>query len=357
MIPVTRPFLPPKGEYEIYLKEIYERNWLTNDGPLLRELEKGIKEYVKTDNFTFLSNGTLALQLAFKALSLRGEVITTPFSYIATASSLVWEGLKPVFVDIDEETWNINPENIERAITTETTAIVATHVFGIPCDIRSIQEIGQKYQLKVIFDASHCFGVVWNGQSIFNYGDISTASFHATKLYHSVEGGGVFSSSQEIDQKIKYFRNFGHDGFDQYNGVGINAKNSEFHAAMGLINLRYIGKIIEERKLICGWYDSLLSQNIKKLEVPIHSTHNFAYYPLVFESEKQCLAIKSALEIEEIYPRRYFFPLLSSIPYMKSKKQFPSAERISSQILCLPLYNGLQRNNVELVSSIVNRFT
>ena len=237
MIPVTKPFLPPKEEYEDFLRGIWSRNWLTNNGPLVNELELRLKEYLKVKHLLYLSNGTIALQIAIKALGLKGEIITTPFSYVATTSSIVWENCKPVFVDIDPKTLNIDPEKLETAITKKTTAILATHVYGNPCDIEAIQAIADKHHLKVIYDAAHCFGTKYKGKSVFEYGDVSTTSFHSTKIFHTVEGGAVFTKDPSMLKRMAYMRNFGHDGPEKFNGVGINGKNSEFHAAMGLVNL------------------------------------------------------------------------------------------------------------------------
>ena len=247
-IPVTKPFLPPKEDYLAYIDQIYERNWLSNDGPLLRELETKLKDYLKVENLLFVTNGTIALQLAIKALDLTGEIITTPFSYVATTSSIVWENCQPVFVDIDPARLSIDPDKIEAAITDQTSAILATHVYGIPCHVEKIDAIAKTHKLKVIYDAAHAFGVNYKGQSVLNYGDISILSSHATKIFQTVEGGAVIAKDPEIVKKAFYMRNFGHAGFDKFNGVGINGKNSEMHAAMGLCNLNYMDAIIKKRK-------------------------------------------------------------------------------------------------------------
>src|SRR5690606_18072879 len=221
MIPVTKPFLPPQEEYEKYLDGIWKREWLTNNGPLVNELELQLKEYLGLKHILYVSNGTIALQMAIKALELKGEIITTQFSFVATTSSIVWEGCKPVFVDIDQATLNIDPSKIEAAITSETSGILATHVYGNPCDIEAIQAIADKHGLKVIYDAAHCFGTKYKGRSVFEYGDISTTSFHATKLFHTIEGGAVFTKDPEVLKKLSFLRNFGHNGPEKYEGVGI----------------------------------------------------------------------------------------------------------------------------------------
>ena len=228
MILVTQPFLPPEEEYKKYISEIWERNWLTNMGPLASELEEKLKAHLGVEQLLFVTNGTIALQMAIKALELKGEIITTPFSFVATTSSIVWEGCTPVFVDIDKNTLNIDPNKIEAAINEKTSAILATHVYGNPCDVEAIETIAQKHNLKVIYDGAHAFGVKVNGKSIFEYGDISTCSLHATKLYHSTEGGLVICNDKKLVKKLRYIRNFGISGFDQFSELGINGKNSEF---------------------------------------------------------------------------------------------------------------------------------
>src|SRR5688572_826892 len=232
MIQVTKPFLPPVEEYESYIRDIWQRQWLTNNGPLVNELELRLKEYLNVPHLLFVCNGTIALQLAIKALLLKGEIITTPFSFIATTSSTLWQECKPVFADIDRETLNIDPEGIEAVITPNTTAILATHVFGNPCDIDAIDAIAKKHNLKVIYDASHCFGTKYKGKSAFAYGDISITSFHATKLFHTVEGGGIFPNTPELTYRSAKLRNFGFASYESFDGIGINGKNCEFHSAM-----------------------------------------------------------------------------------------------------------------------------
>jgi dTDP-4-amino-4,6-dideoxygalactose transaminase len=226
MIPVTKPFLPPREEYEAMVKDIWQRNWLTNHGPLVKELEHKLKERLAIDHVLYVANGTLALQLAIKTLQLKGEIITTPFSYVATTSSIVWENCIPKFVDIDSNTLTIDAGLIEAAITEKTTGIIATHVFGNPCDIEEIERLGKKHNLKIIYDAAHCFDTIYKGKSIFEWGDIRITSFHATKLFQTVEGGGIFTKLGSYYSRMEYMRNFGHDGFGKFNGIGINAKNS-----------------------------------------------------------------------------------------------------------------------------------
>jgi dTDP-4-amino-4,6-dideoxygalactose transaminase len=355
MIPVTKPFLPPKEEVFKLLDEVWQRQWLTNNGPLVNELELKLKEYLDLPHLLYLNNGTIALQIAIKSLELKGEIITTPFSYVATTSSIVWEGCKPVFVDIDPETFNIDPAKIESAISGNTSAILATHVFGNPCDIDVIEIIAKKYNLKVIYDAAHCFGTIYKGKSIFSYGDISTTSFHATKLFHTVEGGAVFSQNSDLIKVMAYMRNFGHDGPDRFFGLGINGKNSEFHAAMGLVNLNYVANILEKRKIQSNIYNTFLKGlPIQYPSVSLHAQINFAYYPIVFESEEVTLKIKRALELNNIFPRRYFYPSLSSLNYLNGEVT-PIADSISSRILCLPLYQELTEAEQKMIAQIIFR--
>ena len=357
MIPVTKPFLPPKKEeYEAYLNEIWQRNWLTNNGPLVNELELRLKEYLGVKHMLYVSNGTIALQIAIKALGLKGEIITTPFSYVATTSSIVWEGCQPVFVDIDVNTFNIDPDLIEAAITPKTSAILATHVFGNPCDVETIQAIADKHGLKVIYDAAHAFGVTYKGKSVFEYGDISATSFHATKLFHTIEGGAVFTKDPELLKRMAYMRNFGHDGFDKFNGVGINGKNSEFHAAMGLCNLKYVSEIFIKRKDLYHSYERLLKGlKVNQQRILDDTTFNHAYYPVVFPNTEIMQKSKDELEKNEIFSRRYFFPSLSGLDYLEGQYSTPVSEGISERILCLPLYHALTVSEQEMIARILLR--
>jgi dTDP-4-amino-4,6-dideoxygalactose transaminase len=356
MIPVTKPYLPPFQEYQEYLEGIWKRQWLTNNGPLVNELELKISEYLGVENFLYLGNGTIALQIAIKALDLDGEIITTPFSYVATTSSIVWEGCTPVFVDIDSTTFNIDPQKIEEAITERTSAILATHVYGNPCDIEAIDKIAQKYNLKVIYDGAHCFGVKYKGRSIFEYGDISTVSFHATKLFHTIEGGGVFSTKKAIHEKMNFMRNFGHDGPYKFSELGINGKNSEFHAAMGLINLKKVDQIIAKREILSKNYNQKLANlNLIRPSFSKNTEWNYSYYPVLFKDTKTAVSCIERLNKSQIFPRRYFYPSLSELPYTKQKPA-PIAEDIAPRIMCLPLYFELSVEEVDLICRIINSF-
>ena len=356
MIAITRPFLPPQEEYEKYLNGIWTRNWLTNMGPLSSDLEINLKQHLKVNHLLFVTNGTIALQIAIKALDLKGEVITTPFSFIATTSSIVWEGCKPVFVDIDKKTLNIDSSKIEAAITEQTSAILATHVYGNPCDVLAIEKIAIKHNLKVIYDGAHAFGVEVYGKSIFEYGDISTCSLHATKLYHSVEGGLVITKDPELLRKIALTRNFGFYGPEAFALLCINGKNSEFHAAMGLANLKYINAIHQKRKLLTERYDRNLQTF--KARKPIwmsEATINYAYYPIVFEREDLMHKCITMLNGNEIFTRRYFYPSLAKVlPYLKPT-EMSITENISKRVLCLPLYFELTVEVIDLICRLLLR--
>jgi len=356
MIPVTKPFLPPQEEYQKLIDGIWKRQWLTNMGPLASELEMTLKEYLNVNHLLYVTNGTVALQMAIKALGITGEVITTPLSFVATTSCIVWENCTPVFVDIDPNTLNIDPKKIEDAITENTQAILATHVYGNPCDVLAIEKIAKKHNLKIIYDAAHAFGVEIDGKSIFEYGDISTCSLHATKLYHSVEGGLIICKEAHLLKKLSFIRNFGISGFDTFSELGINGKNSEFHAAMGLVNLRHIKSIHNRRKELTERYDEKL-KTLKSYKPSWHanSNENYAYYPVVLENEELLLNIKKHLDLNEIFTRRYFYPsLASALPYLEPKP-FAFTDSISKRVLCLPLYYELTLEEVDLICRLILR--
>lgn len=356
MIPVTKPFLPPQDEYNKYIEGIWKRQWLTNMGPLASDLEMRLKEHMAIKHLLFVTNGTVALQMAIKALDLQGEIITTPFSFVATTSSIVWEGCTPIFVDIDSKSLNIDPNKIEQAITEKTSAILATHVYGNPCDVEAIDKIAKKHNLKVIYDGAHAFGVQVKGKSIFEYGDVSTCSLHATKLYHSIEGGLIFTNDTDLLKKMALIRNFGISGHDSFAELGINGKNSEFHAAMGLVNLHHVDAIHNKREELTEYYNESL-KGLKAVKPIWHSSAslNYAYYPIVLESEDLLLRIKKELDLNEIFTRRYFYPsLASSLPYLEDRK-FEITEEISKRVLCLPLYFDLTKEEIDLMARIMLR--
>ena len=353
MIPVTKPFFPPIEEYKSLVDQIYHNEWITNNGPLLKQLETDMMNYLDIEHLSIVANGTLALQIAIRSLKLKGEVITTPFSYVATTSSLVWENCIPVFADIDPLTFNIDEKKIEELITDKTSCILATHVFGNPCNMPEIQRIADKHNLKVIYDASHCFGVKYNKRDILLNGDISTISFHATKVYNMVEGGGIVTKNKDLHTSIGLLRNFGHDGPDKFAGIGTNAKSSEFHAAMGIVNLRYIDRILEAREELTSIYDKYLSGKIQKQVWLDGTVPNFSYYPVLLPStDIREMVIKALLE-NNIESRKYFYPLLSSLDYIKPNRNLPYATDISERILCLPLYYGLKPAQVEFICETI----
>ncbi|MGN6179862.1 MAG: DegT/DnrJ/EryC1/StrS family aminotransferase [Mucilaginibacter sp.] len=355
MIPVTKPFLPAEKEFKDYVKGIWQRQWLTNNGPLVNALELQLKEYLGLKHLLFVSNGTIALQLAIKALDLSGEIITTPFSFVATTSAIIWQACKPVFVDIDQQTLNIDPSKIEAAITSKTSAILATHVFGNPCDIEAIERIAARHNLKLIFDAAHCFGSRYKGKSVFEYGDISTVSFHSTKLYHTIEGGAVITQSPDLLRKIAIMRSFGYAGIDTFSEPGINGKNSEFHAAMGLCNLKHVGSILQQRRYLSEQYKARLGKlNIQFQHIPFPEEYNYAYFPVIFRSEELMKESKDALELEQIYGRRYFYPSLSALPYVENSTM-PVSDSIAARILCLPLYHTLTTGEIDIICRILLR--
>lgn len=356
MIPVTKPFLPPIDEYNKLIEGVWKRQWLTNMGPLASDLEMKVKEALGVDHLLFVTNGTVALQMAIKALDITGEIITTPFSFVATTSTIVWEGCSPIFVDIDPFTLTIDVHKIEEAITENTQAILATHVYGNPCNVVAIEKIAKKHNLKVIYDGAHAFGVQINGKSIFEYGDISTCSLHATKLFHSVEGGLIVTKDALLLKKLAHIRNFGISGYDSFSELGINGKNSEFHAAMGLVNLRYLSQIHEKRKYLSEYYQEKL-KNLRAYLPKWYdgATKNYAYYPIVLESEELLLKIKEELDKNEIYTRRYFYPsLASALPYIE-KEELAVAEDVSKRVLCLPLYFDLEKEEIDLITRLMLR--
>jgi dTDP-4-amino-4,6-dideoxygalactose transaminase len=351
MINVTYPYLPDKEKYKKYIDDIWERNWLTNHGPLVILLQEKLQNYLGVKQLLFLGNGTIAIQIAIKALELKGEVITTPFSYVATTSSIVWENCEPVFADIDPDTLNIEPDEVEKKITKNTSAIIATHVYGNPCDVEKLALVAKKYNLKIIYDGAHAFGTQYKGQSIFNYGDISTLSFHATKLFHTIEGGGVVSSNDHLNEKMSHLGNFGHIGFEKFDGVGINGKNSEFHAAMGLCNLEAVDSILDRRKYLSQYYDDKLKgHNLLKPKITPGTTYNYAYYPVIFKSEDELLKIMKRLTDKNIGTRRYFNPSLNTLNYVKNSV-CEISEDISRRVLCLPIYHDLNEGDIDSIAA------
>ncbi|SOD41917.1 DegT/DnrJ/EryC1/StrS family aminotransferase [Nitrosovibrio sp. Nv4] len=352
MINVAKPYLPPFEEYSRYLAGIWSRGWLTNHGPLVIELENQLKEYLGVNYVCYVSSGSVALQIALRSLDAYGEIITTPFSYVSAVNVILWASCKPVFVDIEEKNFGLDASRIEAAITNKTSAILATHIYGHPCNVSRIQYIAQKYGLKVIYDGAQAFGVNLRNQSVFNYGDISTVSFHATKIFHTVEGGAIFTNDARLAQKCVLLRAFGLDD-DRPHEAGINGKNSEFHAAMGLCNLPKVADFIQKRKEIDFIYRSLLQNlSVQFLNLSPEVAYNYAYFPLVFASEERMLSVKDALLDEGIHARRYFYPSLNKLPYYSSA-HCPVAEDISKRVLCLPFYYELSTEDAQRIAGIV----
>lgn len=355
MINVTKTYLPAFEDYTRILKRSWDKAWLTNNGELVQELELKLKEFLGVKHLLFTNNGTVVLQMALKAFNITGDVITTPFSYVATTNAILWEGCKPIFADILPGTFCIDPDQIERVITEKSQAILATHVYGLPCEVDRIEKIAAKYNLRVIYDGAHAFGSSYNGKSLLSFGDISTCSFHATKLFHTVEGGCIICNDDELARKLFLYRSFGHIG-DDYFSVGINAKNSEFHAAMGLAVLPYLPEIIRKRREIAAWYNERLSpDSVQFLSIDIPEFEfNYAYYPVVFKDEPTLLRVKDELAKMGINTRRYFYPSLASLPYLAERTSCPIADNFSVRVLALPFYPELQHEDVINICSIIS---
>ena len=355
-IQVTEPFLPPLEEYVGHLKGIWDRNWLTNQGPLVCQLEQELQKYHRIPHAVHcVANGALGLQIALKALGVGGEVITTPFSYIATTACPLWEGCTVKFADIDPATLNISPEAVEAAITPQTEAILATHVFGNPCDVEALESIADRYGLALVYDAAHAFGVRCNGKSILEFGDASMVSLHATKLFHTIEGGFVVAKDAAVSGKIEWMRRFGHKGQDDFYGVGINAKLSEFHAAMGLCNMNYIEEILSSRRRAYDLYlQGLAGLSRLGFQKKI-AGHNSSYFPLIFETEALLLTVLKALQRGGVEPRRYFYPALSSVKNLGANGRMKVSEETAKRILCLPLSHGIKHHEINSITTIVKK--
>ncbi len=357
MINVTKTYLPDKSKFKGYVDRIYESGWLTNNGQFVQELEKRLAVYLGVENLMVTANGTIALQIAFRALGMKGKVITTPFTFVATSSSLVWEGLIPVFADIDSGTFNITAESIHNKITDETKAILPVHVFGNPCEADEIEKLAQKHGLKLLFDAAHAFGVNYKNTSVLNYGDASILSFHSTKIFHTIEGGAIiFKEKKDLDIARRMI-NFGITGYDQVEGLGINGKMNEFQAAMGLCVLDDIDELLRRRMAVYMRYSEAFSgiSGLKLQKIDPHAAYNYAYFPMVFDSEITREKIYGLLKKNDIFPRRYFSPSLDTLDYLGYKEKMPVSDQISKRILCLPLYESLtavqQSRIIELLLS------
>lgn len=347
-ISATKPFIPPVDQYQKMVAEIMNRGWLTNQGPCVMELEEKLKKILNVDYLLLVTNGTIAIQLALKALKIQGEVITTPYSYVATTSSLLWENCIPRFCDIDSDTFNMDPAKLEGLITKQTKAILATNVYGYPCQMEAIQDFADKHELKVIYDSAHCFGTNLNGKSILSFGDVSTISFHATKLFHTVEGGAIVCQSKEIYEQLILLRNFGHTSPTTFGSMGINAKMNEFSAAMGLVNLNYMDDIMLRRKAQWDLYEILLTE-IGLQGASYKLDFNKAYFPLVLKSEEFLLRVLAEMEKENIHLRRYFYPSLNELEFLPIYDACPISEDISRRVICLPLYHELTEADMRFI--------
>ena len=341
MIHVTKTYLPDKEKFKQYIDEIYENGWVTNYGPMVKKLEKKLAEYLGVKNLVLVANGTAALEIAYRTLEIKGFAVTTPFSFVATTSSLVTNGILPVFADIDPDTLNLDPGNIENAITRNTGAIVPVHVFGNSCEVEEIDRIAKKNDLKVIYDAAHAFDVKVGNKSILEYGDISVLSFHATKLFHTIEGGALVINDDRLVKKARYLINFGIENAESIPDLGINAKMNEFEAAMGLCMLDEIKEVTRQREKVCNRYQSELEGFARFQAQNVNATRNYSYFPVIFNNESERKKVELALNEKQIFPRRYFYPSLDTLNYIEPKQYMPESRDVSKRILCLPVYPDL----------------
>lgn len=359
LITVTSPLLPSLDELNVLLKEIWQSKWITNNGHFHKELEKALCEYLKVPYLSLFTNGTLPLITALQALRITGEVITTPFSFVATTHSLWWNGIKPVFVDIDPETCNLDPEKIEAAITPNTTAIMPVHVYGKPCNTQRIQDIADKYGLKVIYDAAHAFGVEVNGKSILKAGDMSTLSFHATKVYNTIEGGALIMKDEQTKKRIDYLKNFGFAGETTVVAPGINSKMDEIRAAYGLLNLKQVDTAIEARHQVANRYREELKdvEGIRFFEDISGVRHNYSYFPIFIDTDKYGMTrdeLYFKMKEQNVLGRRYFYPLISTFSTYRGLKSatsnnLPIATKIAESVICLPMHHVLSEKDIERI--------
>ena len=361
-ITVTQPSMPPLDEFIPYLKEIWANKWLTNNGPFHQQLEGHLCDYLGVKHLSLFNNATIALITSLQALKIKGEVITTPYSFVATSHSLLWNNIRPVFVDIDPVSMNIDPNKIQSAITSETTAIMPVHCYGNPCDVEKIQEIANKNGLKVIYDAAHAFGVKYKESSLLNYGDLSILSFHATKVFNTLEGGAIICPDLKTKQEIDYLKNFGFADELTVVAPGINGKMNEMQAAFGLLQLKYIDEDIQKRKLIYDKYKLCLKDisGIRMMQHSIDSTQNYSYFPILVEPKYPLKrdALYQKMRDNDIYARRYFYPLISNMPMYQSilsakHSNLQAANLIAKQIICLPIYPDLSQSDQERVIELI----
>lgn len=360
---VTQPFLPPLEEFSPYLEQIWENKWLTNCGPFHQELEQKLAGFLGVDHLSLFANGTLALVTALQSLRITGEVITTPFSFVATAHSLLWNGIKPVFVDIHPDTFNLDPEKIEAAITPHTTAILPVHVYGNPCDVEKIQKIADTYGLKVIYDAAHAFGVNYKGESLLRHGDLSILSFHATKVFNTFEGGAIICPDSKTKKRIDDLKNFGFADEVTVVAPGINGKMNEIQAAFGLLQLKHINTAIDKRRRIYEQYRDQLTSipGIYCPPLPVDATCNHSYFPIIIKKEYPLSRDMLYEKFHQygIYARRYFYPLISEFPMYRglpssAPSNLPIAKKIADQVICLPIYPDLENDAIAKILSIIH---
>lgn len=362
-ITVTSPLLPNLEEFNKLLKEIWGSKWITNNGSFHKRLEKELAAYLKVPFVSLFTNGTLPLITALQALRVTGEVITTPYSFVATTHSLWWNCIKPVFVDIDPQTGNIDPDKIEAAITPKTTAIMPVHVYGKPCDTKKIQEIANKYGLRVIYDAAHAFGVEVNGESVLNAGDMSTLSFHATKVYNTIEGGALVMHDEETKKRIDYLKNFGFAGETEVVAPGINSKMDEMRAAYGLLNLRQVDAAIEARHQVAIEYREGLRDvdGISFMEDMPGVKHNYSYFPIFVDAEKYGMTrdeLYFKMKDAKVLGRRYFYPLISEFSTYRglpssSKENLPNAHKMADSVICLPMHHELRKEDIDRILATI----
>jgi len=360
---VTRPYLPPLNEFIPYLEKIWDSKLLTNNGDFHKQFEKKLAEYLGVKYISLFTNGTMALITALQTLKITGEVITTPFSFVATTHSLWWNNIKPIFVDIEPDTFNLDPEKIEAAITPQTTAILPVHVYGNPCKVKRIQEIADTYGLKLIYDACHAFGVTLNGESILNFGDLSVLSFHATKVFNTFEGGAIICNDEATKKRIDFLKNFGFANETTVVAPGINAKMNEFQAALGILQLKYVDAAIEKRKRVAEQYRKLLYgiEGIKYLDDIEGIRHSYSYFPIFIDEEmfgKSRDAVYEELRKQNIMVRRYFYPLISQFPSYKGldsakPDNLPVAGDVTKKVLCLPIFPELENATIEKIIKII----
>ena len=353
MINVVKPYLPCKEKYKKYIDNIYASGWVTNNGPLVQELEMRLQSYLGVKNIVLVANGTVALEIAYRALEIKGDAITTPFSYVATTSSLAANGIQPIYADIDPHSLNIAPNNIEKSITENSRAIVPVHVFGNACEVEEIDCIARKNNLKVVYDAAHAFGVKYKGKSILNYGDISTLSFHATKLFHTVEGGALIVNDDSLVQKVRNLINFGIESAESIPSLGTNAKMNEFEAAMGLCVLDEIDVISTRREAIYNLYKEELGGVVNLQVQNKDGTSNYSYFPVIFKNEEEMFKVQGALNKSDIFPRRYFFPSLDTLNCVGKQSLMVHSRDVVSKILCLPIYPDLNLEDQKLIVKII----